>query len=245
MSDHGQKNNQQENDPLRLSFFSTPEHDCNYLADRLAMTLFADPNAELDNHIYSTLSQYGFRRSGKHIYRPSCPTCSACIPVHIPVNDFKPNRSQRRIWKANQDLEVDMMGPEFRQEQHDLYNKYIQTRHPEGGMNDPDPDKYMEFLTSEWSLTRFVEFRLEKKLVAVAVLDQLKDGFSSVYTFFDPDLPKRSLGTLGILWSIGFTQELELERLYLGYLIKECKKMNYKSQFSPLYGLIQGQWKKL
>jgi arginine-tRNA-protein transferase len=227
---------------LRLSFFSTPAHDCSYLEGRQAITLFADPHAELDNHIYSTLSQYGFRRSGKHIYRPSCPTCSACIPVRVPVNEFAPKRAQQRVWKANQDIEVDMLWAEYREEQHALYNKYIQARHPDGGMNDPDPEKYMEFLTSEWSITRFMEFRLNKQLVAVAVLDQLEDGFSAVYTFFDPDLPKRSLGTLGILWSIEFTRKLDLQWLYLGYLIEECRKMRYKSQFQPLQGFIQGHW---
>ncbi len=227
---------------LRLSFYSTPTHDCSYLDDRQAITLFADPQAELDNHIYSTLSQYGFRRSGKHIYRPSCPSCNACIPIRVPVNDFAPKRSHKRVWRANQDIVVDMHGAEFRQEQHALYVKYIQARHPDGGMNDPDPDKYMEFLTSEWSVTRFMEFRLDKQLVAVAVLDQLEDGYSAVYTFFDPDLPQRSLGTLGILWSIEFTRKLQLEWLYLGYLIKESPKMRYKTQFQPQQGFINGQW---
>jgi len=229
-------------DPVRLSFYATPEHDCSYLDDKQAITLFADPHAELDNHIYSTLSQYGFRRSGKHIYRPSCPTCSACIPIRIPVNEFKAKRIHKRTWKANQDLEVTILSAEFHQEHHQLYNKYIQSRHPDGGMNDPDPDKYIEFLTSEWSITRFIEFRLKDTLVAVAVLDQLEDGFSAVYTFFDPGLTQRSLGTLGILWSIEFTRETGLEWLYLGYLIRECPKMSYKTQFQPQQSFIQGKW---
>lgn len=233
------------NDDVRLSFYATPTHDCSYLADRQAITLFADPSAELDNHIYSKLSQFGFRRSGKHIYRPSCPTCSACIPVRIPVNEFRPKRSHKRIWNMNRDIEVNMLGAEYRQDQHDLYNRYIQARHPEGGMNDPDPDKYMEFLTSEWSVTRFLEFRLQGQLLAVAVIDQLEDGFSAVYTFFDPEQTKRSLGTLGILWSIEFTREVKLEWLYLGYWIEECPKMSYKSRFQPLQQFVQGQWEYL
>lgn len=230
---------------LRLSFYATPTHDCSYLPDRQAITLFADPSVELDNHIYSTLSQFGFRRSGKHIYRPSCPTCSACIPVRIPVNEFTPKRTHKRIWNLNRDIEVNMLGAEYRQEQHDLYNKYIQARHPEGGMNDPDPNKYMEFLTSEWSVTRFLEFRLDKQLLAVAVVDQLEDGFSAVYTFFDPEQTKRSLGTLGILWSIEFTRELNFDWLYLGYWIEECPKMSYKSRFQPLQQFKQGHWETM
>jgi len=242
---HSDTDDTNKPEAVRLSFYATPEHDCSYLPDRQSITLFADPNAELDNHIYSSLSQYGFRRSGKHIYRPSCPTCSACIPVRIPVDKFKASRTHKRVWKANQDISVHMLGAEYREEQHALYNKYIQARHPDGGMNDPDPEKYMEFLTSEWSVTRFLEFRLDSKLLAVAVLDQLEDGFSAVYTFFDPDFPKRSLGTLGILWSIEFTRELNMHWLYLGYLIKESPKMSYKSQFKPLQSFIQGEWKYL
>jgi len=239
---NAQSGSSHQKEPVRLSFYATPEHDCSYLENRQAITLFADPNTELDNHIYSTLSQYGFRRSGKHIYRPSCPTCSACIPIRVPVNQFKPKRIHKRIWRANQDIEVDMMGAEFREEQHALYKLYIQSRHPDGGMNDPDPDKYIEFLTSEWSVTKFIEFRLESRLVAVAVIDQLEDGLSAVYTFFDPELKKRSLGTLGILWSIEFTRELGLNWLYLGYLIRDCPKMSYKTQFQPQQSFIQGQW---
>jgi len=243
MKNHDAESTKGNNDPVRLSFYATPEHDCSYLENKQAITLFADPHAELDNHAYSTLSQYGFRRSGKHIYRPSCPTCSACIPIRVPVDQFSAKRSQKRVWRTNQDIEVDMLGAEYRPEQHDLYVRYIQSRHPDGGMNDPDPDKYMEFLTCEWSVTRFIEFRLNSKLVAVAVLDQLEDGFSSVYTFFDPELTKRSLGTLGILWSIEFTRELGMKWLYLGYLIEDCQKMSYKRQFQPHQRFIQGQWR--
>lgn len=241
---HSQSDNNDNAQDIHLSFYATPTHDCSYLTDRKAITLFADPKVDLDNHIYSTLSQYGFRRSGKHIYRPSCPNCSDCIPVRIPVKEFKPKRIHKRIWKTNGDIEVNMLGAEYKQEQHELYNKYIQTRHPEGGMNDPDPEKYMEFLTCEWSVTRFLEFKLQGQLVAVAVVDQLEDGFSAVYTFFDPDLASRSLGTLGILWSIEFTRELQLDWLYLGYWIENCPKMNYKSQFQPLQQFLQGQWQQ-
>ena len=239
---HADNQKPPDQNPVRLSFYATPEHECSYLPDRQAITLFADPQAKLDNHIYSTLSQYGFRRSGNHIYRPSCTTCSECIPVRIPVNDFKPRRVQRRIWQKNQDLQVSMMGAEYKAEQHDLYNKYIQSRHPEGGMNDPDPEKYIEFLTSEWSVTRFMEYRLHNKLLAVSVIDILEDGISAVYTFFDPDTAKRSLGTLAILSGIEFTRESGLKWLYLGYLIKECDKMSYKSQFQPQQHFIQGNW---
>jgi arginine-tRNA-protein transferase len=109
-------------------------------------------------------------------------------------------------------------------------------------MDDPNPERYMEFLTSEWSITRFAEFRLDGKLLAVAVMDMLEDGISAVYTYFDPDYDKRSLGTLAILWEIEWVKQQNLPWLYLGYWIEECAKMRYKSQFLPHQKFIQGNW---
>jgi len=232
----------ESDDAIRLSFYATPEHKCSYLPDKQAVTLFADPHADLDNHIYSVLSQYGFRRSGKHIYRPACPTCAACIPIRISAADFTVKRSHKRIRNLNRDLEIKLVSPEFREEQHKLYCKYIHYRHPNGGMDDPNPERYMEFLTSEWSITRFAEFRLDGKLLAVAVMDMLEDGISAVYTYFDPDYDKRSLGTLAILWEIEWVKQQNLPWLYLGYWIEECAKMRYKSQFLPHQKFIQGNW---
>lgn len=243
MSDHtSNSDTSTTDDAIRLSFFATPEHKCSYLPGKQAVTLFADPHADLDNHIYSVLSQYGFRRSGTHIYRPACPTCAACIPLRIDAANFKPKRSHKRIWNANQNLEIRLLSAEFREEQHKLYCKYIRHRHPNGGMDDPDPDRYMEFLTSPWSITRFAEFRLDGNLVAVAVMDILEDGISAVYTYFDPAYDKRSLGTLAILWEIELVQQHNLSWLYLGYWIEECPKMSYKSQFNPHQKFIQGKW---
>jgi arginine-tRNA-protein transferase len=252
MTKHDSNNEQQHqsnngvDDPIqRLSFFATPEHECSYLPDRQAITLFADPNARFDNHMYSILAQYGFRRSGRHIYRPSCPACEACIPVRVPVDEFQPNRSQRRNWNRNHDLSVRELPSEFNAEHHVLYCKYIEDRHPAGGMDDPDPEKYMEFLTCEWSETRFIEFRLNGQLASVAVVDELDSGFSAVYTFFDPALAKRGLGTYAILWEIEASRRQGLPWLYLGYWIEACPKMRYKMDYSPLEKFHQGCWNRI
>ena len=226
----------------RLAFYATPEHACNYLPDQQATTLFADPDATLNNHLYSQLALYGFRRSGKYIYRPSCINCNACIPVRLPVTNFKPSRAQRRIWKRNQDLEVRIIIPEYSEEHFSLYKKYMDTRHPDGGMDEVEPDKYMEFLTCDWSDTQFIEFRLQGRLLSVAVIDVLETGLSAVYTFFDPDHASRSLGTLAVLWAINRVSEIPLPHLYLGYWIENCQKMSYKKKFQPAEQFLNGSW---
>lgn len=72
--------------------------------------------------------------------------------------------------------------------------------------------------------------------------DVLPNGLSAVYTFFDPDQAARSLGRFAILWQIEECRRLGLEALYLGYWIKNCRKMNYKSEYRPLQLLIRQQW---
>jgi arginyl-tRNA--protein-N-Asp/Glu arginylyltransferase len=226
----------------RLAFYATPEHACSYLARRTARTLFADPNAALDNHLYSRLVLYGFRRSGEHIYRPSCPGCDACVPVRIPVADFQPNRSQRRTWRRNSDLRVRERQACYDPEHFALYRTYMSRRHPGGGMDNADPTQYEEFLTSGWSDTRFLEFRLGRQLLSVAVIDILETGFSAVYTFFDPEHARRGLGTYAILWEIERTRREGLPWLYLGYWIQESPRMRYKDQFQPLEQFREGRW---
>lgn len=226
----------------RLAFYATPPHACSYLPGRTAVTLFADPYARLSSRIYSRLAHYGFRRSGRHIYRPACPGCDACIPVRVPVAWFRPRRSQRRAWRQNEDLAVRERTAVLREEDFALYRRYVSSRHPGGGMDHSTPEQYLEFLTSDWSETRFVEFRLDGALAMIAVLDRLEDALSAVYTFFDPDLHGRSPGTFAILWAIEQARRLGLSWLYLGYWIADCAKMSYKDQFRPLEQFRDGRW---
>lgn len=235
-------NNQHHEQIKRLAFYATPLHDCSYLPDRRARTLFADPQVELDMEAYNTLIQYGFRRSGTHIYRPSCPDCQACVPIRLPVDLFNPDRSQRRNLKRNQDLEMIETPAEFDDEQYQLYKKYIRTRHSGGSMDEGGEGQYLDFLTSRWSDTVFYEFRHQARLLSVAVIDRLSSGLSAVYTFFDPEEHSRGLGTLSILREIELCRQLELPYLYLGYWIDSCAKMSYKARFSPRELFHEGHW---
>lgn len=232
-------------DLSNLKLFATQPHPCSYLDDEEATTLFIDPAAPVDQDLYTQLSQIGFRRSGSHLYRPHCANCRACISCRIPVKDFSPSRTQRRCWRRNGDLELGFVDHIDTEEHYNLYADYIETRHRDGDMHPPSQAQYNAFLSSEWGLTRYLEFRLQGRLLGVAVCDRLNDGLSAVYTFFDSRESRRSLGVFGILAQIEQAKALGLQHVYLGYWIKQCHKMDYKTQYRPLEMLVNRRWVRL
>lgn len=229
-------------DISQIKLFSTHEHPCSYLEDQLATTVFVDPTLRLDAEAYSELSDFGFRRSGQHLYRPRCRQCQACIPVRIPVAQFQANRSQKRCLKRNAAVTTNIVDSIATDEHFDLYRRYIDARHADGDMYPPSRSQYEEFLSSEWGVTRYIEYRLDDELIAVSVSDQLDQGLSAIYTFYAPEHPNRGLGVLGVLKQIELCKELGLPFLYLGYWVRDCKKMNYKTLYRPLQLLIQQNW---
>jgi arginyl-tRNA--protein-N-Asp/Glu arginylyltransferase len=230
------------NNRINFNVYETFPHACNYLPNRLATTVFVDPYLRINLSLYDKLSRQGFRRSGEHVYRPQCQKCNACIAVRVAVKQFVPRRSQRRTWQRNQDLVVSAAAPKFKRQHFELYCRYLLARHEGDGMDNPTKNSYMHFLTSSWSKTVFFEFHLKKQLVAVAVVDHLEKGLSAMYTFFDPDYSARSLGVYAILWEIEEAKRLNLDWLYLGYWIKDCRKMSYKTEYQPLEYFYQGAW---
>jgi arginyl-tRNA--protein-N-Asp/Glu arginylyltransferase len=225
-----------------LSFFLSASHECSYLAGREAASLVADPTIRLETKNYSELIQLGFRRSGGMAYRPHCGTCQACIAIRIPVVSFHPSRGQRRIWKKNDDLELTSLPLEFHEEHYQLYQRYQSTRHTGGSMDIDDREKYMSFFAADGLDTRLIEFRSAGTLLCVAVIDWLPAGLSSMYTFFDPEYEKRGLGVYAILWQIMKAQEIGLPHVYLGYWIKDCNKMSYKTRYRPYELFLRQQW---
>ena len=225
-----------------LRFFATAPRPCSYLEGRNAISVFADPEARLSLAIYNQLASYGFRRSGNDLYVPACPGCSECIPVRIAVDPFKRSRNQQKVWNRNRDLVCRALAPEFRDEHFDLYTRYLKSRHRGGGMDDPTPEEYLLFLSSDWCDTLFLEFRLNNKPIALAVTDRLDNAYSAVYTFFEPDLDRRSLGTFAILQQIELARDMGCDWLYLGYWIPGSRKMQYKSRFRPMQAYRDGRW---
>jgi arginyl-tRNA--protein-N-Asp/Glu arginylyltransferase len=228
-----------------LKVYTTYPHSCSYLEDQEATTLFVDPRQKVDKRLYSKLSMMGFRRSGSHIYRPHCANCDACIPARIPVGQFQPTRGQRRVLQRNQDLFVLDSDDICDEEAFDLYHRYICLRHSDGDMYPPDRAQYEAFLNSVWGCTRYFRFYDKDRLIAVAVVDELDDGLSAIYTFFDPEVEKRSPGVFAILWQIEKSREMGLENLYLGYWIRGCRKMSYKADYRPLQIYTEGSWSTL
>lgn len=228
---------------ITLRFYKTLPHTCSYLDDQEATTLFLDPQEIITTEVYDALNQRGFRRSGQHLYRPQCSFCNACQSVRLNIAGFKPSRQQQRTLKRNQDLSWQVVPTLFKHEHYQLYEHYINQRHADGDMYPANEEQFRSFLLVDKAWASLVEFRNPTgKLVAVAAIDQLKDGLSAIYTFFDPEEKKRSLGVFAILWQLQQAKHLQLPYLYLGYWIKACKKMNYKQDYQPLEIFDQHIW---
>ena len=228
-----------------LQFCATTPYPCSYLPDRQSVSQVAIPPQLITAEIYSELVRRGFRRSGDFTYRPACEHCNDCVPVRIPVDRFVPDRSQRRCLKANIGLEAKEQPLQYSAEHYQLYRRYQTRRHAGGGMDLDNRQQYTQFLLQSQVDTRLVEFRDNGALRMVSVIDVLDGGLSSVYTFFDPDLPGAGLGTYNILWQINQCLANNLPHLYLGYWIRDCRKMNYKERFRPTEGLIEGRWQDI
>lgn len=227
-----------------LALYLSAPHACSYLPDRLSSTLFTDPDDAMTAARYAELISFGFRRSGRMVYAPRCEDCRQCVSVRIPVDAFALRRSHRRILRANDDVTTIEHAAGFHDEHYALYQRYTTARHGDGDMASATPDQYMAFLNADWCDTRFLELRSASKLLGVAVTDRLANGLSAVYTFFDPALPERSLGTLAILKQIEWANALNLPHLYLGYWIRDSHKMAYKARFRPLELWRSGNWQR-
>ncbi len=227
-----------------IAVYLSQENACDYLPGQSAQMLVVSAASEMNVERYSKLIALGFRRSGNMVYRPQCQECVSCVPTRIPVGAFQPNRIQTRILKRNADLTVRVARPLFSDPHYALFVRYLKARHADGLMARSAPESCVDFLSSDWCRTSFYEFRLHEVLLAVAVVDQLDDALSAVYTFFDPDCARRSLGTFSVLWQIREAQKLKLGWLYLGYWIEHCKKMSYKTQYRPLEAYRHGNWSR-
>ncbi|QFY42879.1 arginyltransferase [Candidatus Methylospira mobilis] len=228
----------------RVELYLAGEQPCSYLPDLRARMALVSPETPMNTTLYSQLAHQGFRRSGDAVYIPFCDECEACIPVRLPVNSFKPNRAQSRVWRRNSDLVALVKPLNFQHEQRHLLFNYLRARHDETA-EDSVASSYEDFLQADWVNGRLVEFRLEEKLLAVAVVDYLADGLSAVYTFYDIDAAEaRSLGIYAVLWQIEEARRLDLAWLYLGFWVEHCRKMTYKNSYRPIDALLNGEWRR-
>jgi len=234
----------------KLQFYVTTGYTCGYLPNKMAQSLIAAPQHLVDAKVYSGLIQQGFRRSGKFSYRPHCESCQECIPVRIILDQFSPNRSQKRAFKQHNNLTTAILPVGFHEEHYALYVSYQRARHSEEKIQDEtapqenDVEQYQSFLCQSNVESVMVEFRENEQLKMVSVIDIVRDGISAVYTFYETKNTATSYGTYNVLWQTLWAKELGLPYLYLGYWIRDSKKMAYKQNYQPLEKLIDGEWIK-
>jgi arginine-tRNA-protein transferase len=233
--------------PRRPQFFyTTAPLPCPYLpgrTERKVVTEIVGPDADT---MHDRLSRAGFRRSHNIAYAPVCPSCQACVPIRIPVDQFQPDRTLRKIAKANAGLEGYRVPARATAEQFQLFQRYQQARHGDGDMASMSFYDYRAMVEDTPIETFIVEFRDQHdRLVSACLTDKLGDGLSAVYSFFSPGLEKRSLGTYAVLWLIERARVQRLPYVYLGYWVQESRKMAYKARFKPSEVLMNGVWRVL
>ncbi len=237
--------------PVTPQFYVTAPQPCPYLDGRMERKLFTALQGDTAERLNDSLSKQGFRRSQNVLYRPSCADCAACLSARIRVADFVPSRSQKRVLKRNAGLRRESTTPWATEEQFALFRRYLDSRHADGGMADMDIFEFAAMIEETPVRSRVVEYSAadgpggRRRLVAVSLTDVLDDGVSMVYSFYDPDLEDRSLGTHVILDHVALAREAGLPYVYLGYWVPGSRKMGYKSRFGALEVYHKGAWREL
>jgi arginine-tRNA-protein transferase len=235
----------------QLRFFLTAPSPCPYLPDREERKVFAHLPLLDGASVNDSLTQGGFRRSQNIAYRPACERCAACVSARIPTLDYVFSRSERRALARNEKLTRQVVEAEATVEQFELLRRYLLARHPGGGMAEMAWPDFVAMVEDTAVRTHIVEYRAPPtddgpgELIACALVDRLGDGLSLVYSFYDPALGRRSLGSFVILDHIRHAQRLGLPFVYLGYWVEGSHKMDYKARFRPLELLRPNGWTRL
>jgi arginine-tRNA-protein transferase len=236
-------------------FFLTSPSPCPYIAGKQERKVFTHLVGERAPEVNDILTQGGFRRSQSIAYRPACEACRACVSVRVIAGEFRQTRAFRRVLSANEDLIGHARTPAPTAEQYSLFRQYLDTRHADGGMVDMTVLDYSMMIEDSHVETQLIEYRLRGPdtgitgrgigpLLAVALTDVLADGLSMVYSFYDPEISGRSLGTYLILDHIARARKLGLPHVYLGYWVKGSAKMDYKRRFLPQERLLPDGWQR-
>ncbi|MFC4292896.1 arginyltransferase [Sphingorhabdus arenilitoris] len=232
-------------------FFVTNPGPCPYLPGKTERKVFTELNGPHADELNDALGRIGFRRSQNVAYRPSCIDCKACVSVRVLTEEFEPNATQRKILRRNADLTVNACRPWSTSEQYDLLRRYLQQRHPHGGMTDMDDMDYADMVEQSPVKSHIVEYRepgrfgQPGKLVGACLTDQQGDGLSMIYSFYDADIEGRTgLGNFIILDHIIRARKAGLPFVYLGYWVEGSPRMNYKTRYRPLERLGPDGWKR-
>jgi len=232
----------------QLRFFLTAPSPCPYLPERYERKVFAHLPLADGAAVNDSLTQVGFRRSQNIAYRPACESCQACVSARIPAEDYLFARSERKTLARNEDLERRLVEAEATMEQFDLLRRYLTIRHADGGMAEMTWPDYVAMVEDTAVRTHIVEYRLKSpdvgpgELMACALVDVMSDGLSLVYSFYDPTISRRSLGSFVILDHVVQAGLASLPYVYLGYWVRGSEKMDYKVRFSPIELLKPEGW---
>jgi len=227
--------------PVHIHLTVLPDGPCPYLPDRM-QTLRAVNASSIDGQTYLAFMNAGFRRSGRMIYQNVCHGCRECIPLRVPVATFEPSDSQRRTYRRNNELLLEVGSPQPTDEKFDLYGRYVSQWHNRA--EEAERQSFELFLYDSPTETLEFTYRApDGRLMAVGICDVSRQSLSSVYFYFDPAEAKRSLGTFGALREIDFCRERGISYYYLGFWVRDCAAMTYKANFRP-YELLDetGRW---
>lgn len=231
-------------------FYITAPAPCPYLEGQTERKVFSYLGGPAAPAVNAMLSQRGFRRSQNIIYMPACEQCKACQPVRIIADAFEPSKSRKRIINKNKTLIRRIKGPNATSEQFSVLRGYLDSRHADGGMSEMTVLDYASMVEETAVDTIMVEYVEQmsdgrERLLACALSDRLPDGLSMVYSFFEPEEAKRSLGQYMILDHIALARELGLPYVYLGYWVRGSQKMDYKRTYEPLEALSHHGWQRV
>ena len=225
--------------PLRLRV--TRSQKCAYLHDQTEQRLATDISDHPDSH--DRLAETGFRRVENWVYKPACPGCSACLPIRVKAEDFAGSRNITRIRAANKDLRRFDSHGQLTLDHYDMFQRYLGFRHEDGQMASMSFEEFSAMILNSPIDTTLTEYRdSEDRLMGCILIDRQRDGLSAVYSFFQPDQTKRSLGSFMIVDLIDRCKEIGLPYAYLGYYIEQSRKMSYKARFKPYQIFIDGVW---
>ena len=226
--------------PLRLRV--TRSQKCAYLHDQTEQRLATDISDHPDSH--DRLAETGFRRVENWVYKPACPGCSACLPIRVKAEDFAGSRNITRIRAANKDLRRFDSHGQLTLDHYDMFQRYLGFRHEDGQMASMSFEEFSAMILNSPIDTTLTEYRdSEDRLMGCILIDRQRDGLSAVYSFFQPDQTKRSLGSFMIVDLIDRCKEIGLPYAYLGYYIEQSRKMSYKARFKPYQIFIDGIWR--
>lgn len=222
------------------------ERPCPYLPGRVERTLAAPLPPLRAAEVLDAACRVGFRRSQNYVYRPSCRGCMACVPVRVPVATFAWRRHWRRTLNINADLVSERHEPKAHPEAFDLFHRYQVSRHGTEGMGAMTYSDFRAMLEDSPAPTSLIEYRVGNgALVGALLADRISDGWSAVYSFFDPSQPRRSLGNYMILDLIRRSATESCQFIYLGYWIGQSAKMAYKSRFTPIEVMGPSGWQPI